>query len=65
MKDVLDTPENWRKVSNCELPVGSKVMSGGHECIITGFGPYFIWVEDQETGRERKSANWKEISDES
>jgi hypothetical protein len=61
--DHLDTPENWKRVTNTDLVVGDLVLVNDRESVVTGFGPYFIWArpcEEPETP-PRRTASWKEV----
>lgn len=62
MFDPLDTPENWRKITNCSLKLGECVKCGNHKYAITGFGPYFLWAKNIETGSETRLTSWETIS---
>lgn len=66
--DHLDTPENWKKVSNCELPVGTKLRVRGDKIVkLSGFGPFFLWVrplEVRDDSEDFRVTTWETVEDE-
>jgi hypothetical protein len=63
------TEEHWRRVADCELPVGSFIRryEDGPLWVLSAFGPYFIWAYPKGSKNpeedEQRLFSWIEIEE--